>query len=91
MIMTRTEELLVALMEFDNESLARFVKTLSFEDLLRFEQGLRLATVVANIEQITHECDSNSTRLNRMSLKRLLEDQRVKAQNKFMQDVRSKR
>ena len=51
--MTKTEEILVALMDGDTGPLARFVKTLSNEDLAKLREGLVLFDKIVYIEGLS--------------------------------------
>lgn len=51
--MTRTEELLVALMESDMGPFARFLRTLSDEDLAKFKQGVGHLTTAVALEEMS--------------------------------------
>lgn len=87
--MTKTEEILVALMEGDMGPLARFMRTLSDEDLLKLWDGLDLArrTIFCEVMSSSRCDDSNSSRLNRESIRRL--DERMgRAQADFIRGLR---
>lgn len=87
--MTKAEELLVALMEGDTGPFARFMQTLSDEDLLKLWDGIDLArrTIFCEVMSSARYDDSNSSRLNRASIRRLEERMRT-AQADFLRGMR---
>jgi hypothetical protein len=51
--MTKTEELLVAILDGDMGPFARFLRTLSDEDLAKFKQGVELLTTAVAMEEMS--------------------------------------
>lgn len=86
--MTKTEEMVVALMEGDMGPLARFMRTLSNEDLLKLWDGIDLAksTIFCEVMSSARD-DSNSSQLNRESIRRL-EARMQRAQADFIRGMR---